>query len=483
MACLSLAGCTFLTNGGIDKVLSNDAVADAGARNPVSIESVRARDSQAKFGAKQHPKILARYGGAYENESLELVLALIVGRLVEQSKNKDRAFDITILNSPTVNAFALPGGYLYVTRGLLALANDGAEVAAVLAHEMAHVSSNHGLDRSRKARAVDIANRVASDVVSNPVVSRVARASTEQRLAAFSKAQELQADAVGIKMLGEAGFDPYAASRMLIAMTRHSAWRTASKLGNEDEMSNSHPSTPQRVELARRHARAFGPQGSGDRMQDRYLRGLNGILFGDAEKEGFIRGRTYLHKKLGFRFAVPDGFELANRARAVLASGPGETAIRFDAVSKKDNGATPQAYVRSGWVNGLDESSVVPVSVNGLPAAQAVARSGDWQFRVTVVELKGRYYRFIVAAPRSTTGLDQISTQVSGSFRQLKASELSKLKPLKMKVVKLRRASSVQKMTEEMVGVARPKQLFLTLNGMARERGLRSGELVKIVTD
>ena len=119
------------------------------------------------------------------------------------------------MNSPSVNAFALPGGYLYVTRGLLALANDTSEVAAVLAHEMAHVSSNHGLERSKQAKVVDIADRVVSDVVTNPMIGEVAKASTERRLAAFSQRQELQADAVGIKHSVRAGFDPFAASRFL----------------------------------------------------------------------------------------------------------------------------------------------------------------------------------------------------------------------------------------------------------------------------
>ena len=119
-------------------------------REPVTFENLQKGDPQSSIGKSQHPKILAAYGGAYSDPELEQTLATIVGRLSAVTDDPNRAYRITVLNSPNVNAFALPGGYLYVTRGLLALANDSAEVAAVLAHEMGHVTLNHGIERQRR---------------------------------------------------------------------------------------------------------------------------------------------------------------------------------------------------------------------------------------------------------------------------------------------------------------------------------------------
>ncbi|MGI9365159.1 MAG: M48 family metalloprotease, partial [Rhizobiaceae bacterium] len=195
-ACVWLSGCQILSSA--DQIASTvDSPEQEKLR--VSFEEMRAKDPQSKIGARAHPKVLSANGGAYESQKLDEMLAIIVGRLVTHTNDPDRAYDITVLNSATVNAFALPGGYLYVTRGLLALANDASEVAAVLAHEMAHVSSNHGVLRSQEAKVVDMAERVTSEVVTNPVAAKVAKASSERRLAAFSQQQELQADAVGIK--------------------------------------------------------------------------------------------------------------------------------------------------------------------------------------------------------------------------------------------------------------------------------------------
>ncbi|MBN9022299.1 MAG: M48 family metalloprotease, partial [Rhizobiales bacterium] len=103
-------------------------------------------------GAEEHARIVAAYGGIYHDDRLEQTVARIVGRIVAASEQPEQAYRITILNSPAINAFALPGGYLYVTRGLLALANDSSEVAAVLSHEMAHVIANHAIERQNKAR-------------------------------------------------------------------------------------------------------------------------------------------------------------------------------------------------------------------------------------------------------------------------------------------------------------------------------------------
>lgn len=475
---LFISGCQLLP--GADQLAADVASAEASTSDSENFDTVRSRDPQADIGAEGHPRILQSYGGAYENEKLESLLAVITGALVAKTNEPNRAYDITVLDSSTVNAFALPGGYLYVTRGLLALANDGAEVAAVLAHEMAHVSSDHGVQRSAQAQAANMAEQVLTNVVSNDLAAQVAKASAEQKLAAFSQRQELQADAVGIKHMARAGYDAFAAGRFLKSMDRFSAWR-ASLSDSSDDMMSSHPSTPRRIELAERHARIAGPPGTGERQRDRFLAGIDNLLFGEKASEGFVRGNRFSHAGLGVTFEVPDSFDLTNRTDAVLASGPGQQALRFDAVAKKNRSLSAADYLKSGWVNGLDASTVRPVTINGLKGASGFAQAGDWQFIIHVIDFRRMHYRFILAAPRSASGIQQAGDFIAGTFRRLSRREKAGLKPLKISVVTVRQGDTVKRLAARMQGVKRPEVLFRALNGLDAADTVTPGQKVKVV--
>ena len=265
-------------------------------------------------------------------------------------------------------------------------------------------------------------------------------------------------------------------------MDRYSKWRSALNAGGND-MSNSHPSTPQRIEIARRHARAIGPFGTRKRERERFLQGIDGMLFGDTAKEGYIRGNSYSHAKLGITFTVPSDFELSNRAEAVLAAGPDQMALRFDAVSKKGVAANPVAYLKSGWVNGLREDTVQATTINDHPGASARALAGDWQFIITVVDFGGRYYRFILAAPRSAGNIDKPGLGIPASFRTMTRAEKAALKPLRIKVVPVGASDTIALLASRMAGVSRKVDLFRALNGLGPGDRVKTGEKVKIVVD
>src|SRR5437016_5123818 len=145
---------------------------------------------------REHARILASYGGEYENARLHAAIEKTVDRLVAASERPDLKYQVTILNSPAINAFALPNGRLYITRGLIALANDKAELASVLSHEMGHVIARHAAIREEQARQVAIISHVVNDVLSDPQVGALALAKSKLTLAAFSRAQEFEADGI-----------------------------------------------------------------------------------------------------------------------------------------------------------------------------------------------------------------------------------------------------------------------------------------------
>ena len=178
--------------------------------------------------AREHQRVLAAYGGAYEDPKLQAKLASVVDRLVAASERPDVAYKVTILNSPAVNAFALPNGQLYVTRGLLGLSNDTAEFASVMAHEMAHVTARHAAMREEQARKTELISNV-NDMLSDPQVGAMALARSKLALASFSRAQEFEADGIGVGIAARSGFDPYGAARLLTSMGRNADLRATSR--------------------------------------------------------------------------------------------------------------------------------------------------------------------------------------------------------------------------------------------------------------
>ena len=489
LAAAALASCK------MTDVLSS-AAPEPAVTTRITSAFVQSRDPQGKIGAAEHPRVVAANGGAHEDERLEALLAIIVADLVAEERRVREeagggagdadnaegahAFRVTILDSPKVNAFALPGGYLYVTRGLIALANDAAEIAAVLAHEMAHVSASHGVERIAKAKASDMAARVASQVVSNGAAKVIATTATSRKLAAFSQEQERQADMLGIRLAGGAKFDTFGAARFLLSLRRWSQYQA--ERGAGANMMSTHPSTPQRVKLARSHARRFGPAGTGRTLRKRYLEGVDGLVFGDGERQGFVRGRRFAHKALGVTFEVPRGFTIRNKGEAALATGPDEMAVRFDIAARAggQDAAAAAEYIASGWVNGLDASSIRSGTVNGMPVATARASAGAWNFAVAVFAADDRFFRFITAAPRGQKP-DSVARSVTASFRRLGEKERAALKPLRLALHTVKAGETVKSLAASMPTGEGSQALLRTLNALDAQSEPKVGDVLKVV--
>ncbi len=458
---------------------------DSGLENGSSLTSswVRPDDPQEKIGAKEHPAVLAKYGGVYSDPKPERMIAVIVSRLVAVSEDPRRVYKINILNSPKVNAFALPGGYLYITRGLLALANDSSEIAAVLAHEMAHVSSNHAIIRQEKLSSAEFGEQVVSEILQDKPAGKIAIAANQIRLSNFSQDQELQADTIGIRMIGRAGYDPFAAARFLETMDRYRKFISGgNSFDDKDNFASSHPSTPKRIELAVRHGRFFGAPGIGERERERFLEGVNGMMFGDTAEEGFVRGNTFSHAGLGIRFIAPKGYRIENQAKAVLVSGPGDIATRFDATVLPSRTSLSE-YLKSGWITGLVEETIKEETLNGLQSAHATAIGDGWRFKVRLILSQNQLNRFITAAPQTNTNLDAVSRRISESFRLLSRAEIAKLKPLQVSVRTVSNGDTVRSLSGKMKGSDSPEALFRLINGLGQADQISAGQKIKIILD
>jgi predicted Zn-dependent protease len=442
----------------------------------------------------EHQRILAAYGGIYNDPKLQGLIEQTVERLVTASERPDLHYKVTILNSQSINAFALPSGQLYVTRGLIALANDESELASVLAHEMGHVLARHAAIREEQAKQAALVGRVVSDVITDPEVGAMALAKSKLALASFSRAQEFEADAIGIGIAARAGYDPYGAVRFLTSM-EHNAELKPRQNGSgpidprAPDFLSSHPATPERITNAIANARQYPASGAttsstpGAGAKEAYLTGIDGIVFGEDPSEGFVRGRRFLHPRLGFTFTAPEGFTLDNTAQAVLGvkQGGGE-ALRLDVVRVPAE-QTLAEYLTSGWIENIDAASVEDVTINGFPAATAAAKGDQWDFRLYAIRFGSDVYRFIFAAKHRTPETDRIFRDSIGTFRRMSLAEIEDARPLRLQIVTVGPNDTAEKLATRMAVADRPLERFRVLNGLEPGERLKSGSEVKIVVE
>jgi predicted Zn-dependent protease len=441
--------------------------------------------AQTPASEREHERILSAYGGAYDDPRLSALIGKTVDRLVAASDRPDQAYRVTILNSGAVNAFALPTGQLYVTRGLIALASDTSELSSVLSHEMAHVLAKHASIREDQARQAAVVTRVVTEMGNDPDLTALALAKTKLTMASFSRAQEFEADGIGVGISARANFDPYGAARFLLAMERNAALK-AGKVSLDpraQDFLSSHPATPERVKNAQASARQYASPQSSERDRETYLAAIDNIVYGEDPSEGFVRGRRFLHPKLGFSFAAPDTFTLDNTAQAVIGVREGGTqAMRFDVVRVPAEQSLSD-YLNSGWMDGVDKASTEDLTINGFPVASASASGDQWQFKVYALRFGSDVYRFIFATKQRTTESERNARETVNSFRRLTLEEIQSARPLRIKVITVQPGDTVDSLSHRMAGVDRPAERFRILNGLEANAQVKPRDRVKIVVD
>ncbi|WOH81446.1 M48 family metalloprotease [Bradyrhizobium sp. BEA-2-5] len=440
---------------------------------------------QTPTSEREHERILASYGGTYDDPRLEALVSKTVDRLVAASDRPDQGYKVTILNSGAVNAFALPNGQLYVTRGLLALASDTSELSSVLSHEMAHVLSKHAAMREDQARQAAIVTRVVTDMSNDPDLTALALAKTKLTMASFSRKQEIEADGIGVGISAKAHFDPYGAARFLSAMERNAELKAgkSSLDPRAQDFTSSHPATPERINNAQTTARQYSSPESNERDRESYLAAIDNLVYGEDPSEGFVRGRRFLHPKLGFTFQAPENFTLDNTAQAVIGVREGGAqAMRFDVVRVPAEQSLGD-YLNSGWMEGVEKASTEDLTINGFPAASATAKGDQWQFKVYALRFGSDVYRFIFATRQRSTESDRNARETVNSFRRLTLEEIQAARPLRIKVITVQPGDTVESLSHRMAGVDHPAERFRVLNGLDRTAQVKVRDRVKIVAD
>lgn len=448
--------------------------------------------SNKNIGAEQHPKILAQYGGEYIKQGLNDYVLDIGLRLAAVSKKRNLPWRFTILNSPAVNAFALPGGYSYVTRGLLALANNEAELAGVMAHEIGHVNADHSAGRQSRSTGIGIFGAIASVLTDSKVIGDLTNLLGGAYVASYSRDQEYESDKLAVRYLTHAGYPPRAMADFLRRMEAHTkfvekqAGQTGGGGGSMDFFA-SHPQTRDRIAKAEELARKASSAEGRSYGQETYLANIKGMIYGDDPEQGVIRGQEFLHPALRFKFSAPDDFQLINTSTAVYAVNKQLGQMTFDLDMDGLQGMKPYQYLRDRWLKKIDLKSLYKTDVNGSPAAigRATIINKNKKTYLTAVVIDfgaGRIVRFAFVSLKDRQHVRERFQASFRSFQPMGYYEAQELRPYLLRIKTARKKDTLNKWIRRMQGIDAAEDQFALLNALQPGQIPITGSRVKILT-
>ena len=448
--------------------------------------------TEAQQGAQYHPQLLNEFGGAMTGAHAQYVEQVGKNIAVQSGLGNAReSFNVSLLNSPVHNAFAVPGGYIYTTRQLVTLMNNEAELAAVLGHEVGHVAARHSQRRQQTAQRNSIlgvlgaigSSLLLGDSGLGETLSRGFMQGSKLLTLSFSRSQELQADDLGIEYLSKAGYDRRAMGTVLASLAAQNALdaRLQGRNAGVPEWASTHPDPASRVQSALTKAGTAG----GTTNRDTFLTRIDGLLYGDDPAQGIIEGSTFIHPELRLAFTAPQGFYMVNGTRAVSINGQGGQAQ----MTLAPYNGNLDAYVRQQFTAlGGQNSTLAPAqlertTVNGLPAAYGTARVANGNSQVDVVVFayefaRDRAYHFIVIAPAGRAGTFNPMFQ---SMRRVTQSEATNVVPKKLQVVTVARGDTVASLARRMAYPAAQEERFRVLNALPSGASVTPGQKVKLV--
>lgn len=455
---------------------------------------------EKETGRKAHPQVLSEFGPSFENKELQRYVNSVGQLLARTTERRDLDYTFTVVDSDMVNAFAVPGGYIYITRGLLALFDDEAELAGVLGHELGHITALHYARGQGQAVLAQI-GVLAADILAKQAGAGSAVRNALNELSgtaalayvrSHSREHEYESDDLGIRYLARAGYDTRGVARMLAKLRAHArlqarlAGRPPGEVDRFDYTA-THPAPTQRVRRASEKA-AGTPVRDPMVAREVYLWKIDGLFYGGSPEQGFIRGREFIHPVLRFRFSVPDSFTLHNTPRAVIASGSGDARITLR-LHGRGQSRSAAGFLRNRWAGKLSLGPVREFTVNDQPAAtaRAVASSarGAVDIRILIVgSLTDRVYEAIFVVPRGRgSRLDAAFRQVASSLRELSAGEAARYRPRRIKVVEARPGDTQESLARRMAVEKRPLEHFRVLNGLEPQDRIVAGRLLKLVVE
>jgi len=458
------------------------------ASNPVTGGKdfvLMSEQQEIQMGAQAHKDVLKEYA-ALDNPDLQAYVNEIGQRLAKQSHRPDLAWHFTVVDSPDVNAFALPGGYVYITRGIMVYLNSEAELAGVVGHEIGHVTARHGVRQQSAATAAGLGAVLGSILV--PGLNNQAGATVMQSLAqawtaGYGRDHELESDRLGAQYLAKAGYNPQAMIEV-IGLLKNQESFAAEQTGGREPRSyhgtfDTHPSNDARLKQVVGEASQYTVADPREGRND-YLQKIDGVYFGDSPDQGVIRNNQLLHAKLGLAIQFPPGWRVQNRPDRVVATSPkGDAMIELQQGPRNDQ---PLETLQSGLK--LDGGARYDSGkLSGYPAAFAAGTQQGKPVVVAAVVFNGTQY-LIGGMARDKPAYDRERATLRGvinSFHAITPAEKLVARPYVLKLVTAQPGTTMAGLAQTSpLGEAAESQLRL-LNDLYPAGEPKPGQRLKIV--
>jgi predicted Zn-dependent protease len=473
--------------------------------NPVTGQqerSVMSEQQEVQEGAKAHQEVLKEYG-VLKNDRVQAYVNDIGQRLAKLSHRAQLKWTFTVLDSPEINAFALPGGYVYITRGIMAYLDSEADLAGVIGHEIGHVTARHGAQRATRqqdAALVGLLGGVLGAVLDakggggiGQQIGQVSQQAAAGYVAKYGREQELQADGLGAEYLSRVNYDP----RNMIDVIRvlkdqerfaqdvaRAEGRPVPQGGNS--WLASHPSNDERLNAIGRIAAQYqANKNYADEGRMRYLQMIAGMPYGESPEQGLTRGRNFYHSSLNFAMTAPNGWRVVNEADQLNFVAPAGDAALIVQLAPPNAGRNHEEIIRN--VVKPVSGRVEKYALNGLQATHFTgavqAQGGQRAVELTVATgAAGQNFLMIYAAKDAATLQRNRAAlrETEGSFRGMSAQDVAAAKPWVLRTANLPR--------EGFAGLARsapmstlPEQQLKLMNGVYSSGAVQPGALVKVV--
>jgi predicted Zn-dependent protease len=472
--------------------------------NPVSGEtemSAMSEEQEIAEGAKAHQQVLTEYS-VYDNKPVQDYVNALGQRLAAQSHRANLQWHFTVLDSPEINAFALPGGYVYVTRGIMAYMENEADLAGVMGHEIGHVTARHGAQRATSQQhaglGVFAANILGAVLESQgysgagQLAGQVSQTVAAGYIASYGRDQELQADGLGSEYLARNHYDPQNMVEVITVLKNQERFAAdQAKADGKPAPAGggwlaSHPSNDQRLELIKERASQYGKSTQYvEAGHARYLKLIQGIAFGESADQGLVRGRNFYHAGLGIALTAPAGWRMQNSAEQLALLNPaGDAALVLKPVPSSA-GKTHAEVIKNGFkpTQGRSEAA----TINGLQATRYSGSRQDAQGNTQPLEFtlvngpESKMYVLQQAAKDSATlqANRTILREAEGSFRPMTAQDRAAAKPWLIKLQPYPKGGFVELAKRSPLPNAE-SQLRL-VNGFYGGGEPTAGQLVKVV--
>ncbi|MNQ79452.1 TPR repeat-containing protein YfgC precursor [compost metagenome] len=405
---------------------------------------------------RRYNQEIAKENPRYADEKLQAYVQQIGLRVASHSHRSNLAYHFTVVDSADLNAFALPGGYIYIHRGLLAYLNSEAELAAVLGHEVGHVTARHSVQQQSQSTAWNILGQAVAIGTGVGAAGDLTNVVGTAFVRGYGRDMELEADGLGAQYLARSGYDPQAMIEVVKVLKNQDDFARDQALNKGKPappsgyhgVFDTHPDSDTRLQQVVGPAKALAG-GSQVINREVFLKHLEGLPFGDSAETGVRRGQGFYHAELGFTLHFPDGWGLVNRPDAVITHSGNQQAFIAMTLAGSKPSVPPADYLRQK-AGGQRLAMEEPLQQAGLQGATAVL-PGNPARRVAVIYKDDKAYLF-VGAIRNGASLESEDGNflaVIRSFRPLKKEELALAQPLRLHLIQVKAGQSIASLVRD----------------------------------